>query len=152
MKHYNGLKGAGAERCDVYVRAPGGEKFFFSGKVAFDSTVTKDIAVQAQKGLISDHCRRCLAFTKSPDQLPDQVEFFTAPADTEVAVAKNENDLSRAQQVEITCDVEHGQVGFMPEDYSMPGETVYYCRKADDGKSLAPPIEVKIDGMPPPNL
>jgi hypothetical protein len=67
MQRFNIIKNAGGLVTDVYARAPGDEKFYFSGKLA-TGVISIDQALQLQKALIADHIRMVV-----PD-LPDRLQ------------------------------------------------------------------------------
>ncbi|KAG5193150.1 hypothetical protein JKP88DRAFT_214446 [Tribonema minus] len=144
MRQFQRIKDAGGVITDLYARAPGDPKFFFTGKIA-TGTVTVEQAVHLHKALAAEYIRMLV-----PD-LPERLQFFVAPGGTEVAVAKNEIGLKRMLAdgaPDLSTVTSLREVGFMPEPYG-PGETVYYTRKADDGSCLEPPAQVTIAPMPP---
>jgi hypothetical protein len=71
MQRFNIIKNAGGLITDVYARAPGDEKFYFSGKLA-TGVISIDQALQLQKALIADHIRMVV-----PD-LPDRLQVSSS--------------------------------------------------------------------------
>lgn len=79
------------------------------------------------------------------------MRIFTAPLNTEIDVARNQLDLTRAlggkDKAGVSTEgVRSEQVGFSPEMYEK-GQDYYYVRKLEDGRCPAPPAEVKIESM-----
>lgn len=107
---------------DVYCGGSGGQKLFFVGKIATPSTEV-DGAVATLRKTIEAHAISLQPLLAASQKL----EIFAAPGNTEVAVAKGEQELSEeigggAKRVPFE------ELGFAAETYG-PQETGFYVRR-----------------------
>lgn len=96
---------------------------------------------QWQRTLIIDHVMVIEPRARPP------MRIFTAPANTEVEVARNAQDLTWAIGGKGSVDTEgmkSVEVGYAPELYEK-GEKYFYTRKNPDGTSKTPAKDVQIE-------
>lgn len=113
--------GKGSFVVDVYGGAPGGSKLFFVGKVAHDLKTPPECAIAALAPLLAPHARFLQPLLEGRGDL----DWFVAPGDTEVEVAKGERPLVALG--DGVAKASHDP-GFSPEWYEA-GEDGFYVRR-----------------------
>ena len=108
---------------DLYCGAPGGSKLFFVGKVAHDLKTPPECALAALAHLLGPHAR----FLQPLLNAHPDLEWFVAPGNSEVQVAKGEAAV--AAIAFGTTKASH-HPGFAPEWYE-DGEDGFYVRRED---------------------
>lgn len=105
---------------DCYCGASDASKLFFIGKIATSQPAAAAVAA-IRKSVLEPHAKLL-----QPLLSAKQVDFFVAPGNTEVAVAKGEQAL---QKVPTSAKkAEWNAVGFRPETYG-PDEEGFYVRR-----------------------
>ena len=126
---------------DVYIREPNSDVFWFVGKVARVSEVSLAQAVSRQWSLIETHGTHLRPIELFPAR--GTLELWTAPGDSEMAVAYNEPDLTFVKMerlVDGADNIKNSFVGFQGEIYE-GGEEGFKTWRNSDGKAAKPPVQ-----------
>lgn len=162
MISFNALRKGGSASTlllhDVYVRAVEQDaqvevdeeesQFWFAGKIVAPASCPVPAVLHAQRGLIATHSRNIVP------NLPLKLDLFIAPIDTEIAVAKDDQDLTMglaASDPRPAENLDLKDIGYMPELYE-PGDKPFYTLKKKDGSCVGPPVDVMISSEMPPNI
>jgi hypothetical protein len=139
---------------DVYVREPGQEVCWYTGKVARVSDVSLEQTISRQWNLIETHAVNLRPIELSPSR--GRNEILTAPGDSEIEVAYNRPTLlfqKRERQVEGAEKVKSSSIGFQGEIYDKD-EQGFRTWRTQDGRPNRPEInaegETQAAARPPP--
>ena len=134
---------------DVYVREPGEETFWYTGKVARVTDVTLEQAVARQWPLIEQHAANLRPIELFPSR--GRLEVWTAPGDSELEVAYNRPTL-QMKKMEKNVDgadtIKNSLIGFQGEVYQK-GEEGFRSWRTEDGFPARPEINPGGENRPP---
>ena len=150
-EHFWSIRQVGGKEMtnDVYVREPGEETFWYTGKVARVTDVTLEQAVARQWPLIEQHAANLRPIELFPSR--GRLEVWTAPGDSELEVAYNRPTL-QMKKMEKNVDgadtVKNSLIGFQGEVYQK-GEEGFRSWRTEDGFPARPEINPGGENRPP---
>jgi hypothetical protein len=134
---------------DIYVREPGQDTCWYTGKVARVSDVSLEQCVARQWAMIETHASNLRPLDLFPSR--GKLEIYTAAGDTELQVAYNRPDfqmIEMERNVEGASKIKNFLVGFQGEVYQ-PGEDGFRTWLTKEGFPLRPEINKGGENRPP---